>query len=88
MLPPRLPPQPPPRRGDPPPPADEPPPKPRPVRLKAPRHLKPQTAIRYSKALDALDKKDEATAKKELLAVVQEQPDFSYASADLDKMLK
>jgi TolB-like protein len=81
MLAPRLPPQPPPRPEDPPPP-------PKPIKLKPPKQLKTQTAIRYSKALDAIDKKDQATAKKELQAVVQEQPDFTLASADLDKMLK
>jgi len=81
LLGPRLPPLPPPRPEDPP----EPPP---PPKRERPKQLKPQVAIRYSKALDALDKKDKATAKRELLAVVQDQPDFSYASADLDKMMK
>jgi TolB-like protein len=83
MLAPRLPPMPPPPKVE----AEEPPP-PRPPKRERPKHVKPQVAIRYSKALDALDKKDTATAKKELAAVVQEQPDFTYASADLDKMMK
>jgi TolB-like protein len=86
LLAPRLPPLPPPTKAeqeDPPPPPPPPPP-----RRERPKQLKPAVAIRYSKALDALDRKDKETAKSELAAVVKEQPDFTYASADLDRMMK
>jgi TolB-like protein len=53
-----------------------------------PKQLKVKTALRYSKALDAIDKKDKATAKKELAAVVKEQPDFKLAQLDMDKLIQ
>jgi TolB-like protein len=43
---------------------------------------------KYGAALDALDKKDKATAKTKLQEVVKEQPDFVLASLDLDKLMK
>ena len=42
-------------------------------------------ALRFSKALDAKDKGDKATAKKELQAIVKEKPAFTLASAELAK---
>jgi TolB-like protein len=53
-----------------------------------PRKLTAQTALRYSRALDAKDRKDVETAKKELGLVLQEQPDFVLASMDLARMMK
>jgi len=50
--------------------------------------LSAKTALRYSKALDAMDKKDPQSAKKELEAVVKEQPDFLLASLDLARLSK
>ena len=44
--------------------------------------------LRYSRALDAKDKGDVETAKKELKAVVKESPNFQLAAADLDQMLR
>jgi TolB-like protein len=41
------------------------------------------TGIKYSRALDAKDKKDPATARKLLGEVVKEQPDFKLAQLDL-----
>lgn len=52
------------------------------------RRLTAKTAVRYSKALDAKDRKDVDTAKKELQAVLKEQPDFVLASADLARLMK
>jgi TolB-like protein len=53
-----------------------------------PAALKVKTALRYSKALDAKDRGDKATAKKELQAVVKEQPDFRLAALDMDKLIQ
>ena len=47
-----------------------------------------KVALGYSRALDAIDKKDKATAKTELEAVVKEQPDFVLASLDLAELVK
>jgi len=47
-----------------------------------------KVALGYSRALAAIDKKDKATAKKELEAVVKEQPDFVLATLDLAGMVK
>jgi TolB-like protein len=55
---------------------------------RAPKKLAQQTAVRFSKALDAIDHKDKAGAKKELEAVVHEQPDFRLASAELSTLLR
>ncbi len=41
------------------------------------------TGVKYSRALDAKDKKDPATQKKLLAEVVKEQPDFKLAQLDL-----
>jgi TolB-like protein len=40
-------------------------------------------AVKYSRALDAKDKKDPAAARKLLSEVVKEQPDFKLAQLDL-----
>jgi TolB-like protein len=53
-----------------------------------PKALKVKTALRYSKALDAKDRGDKATAKKELAEVVKEQPDFRLAKLDIDKLIQ
>lgn len=53
-----------------------------------PAHSSVQLALRYSRALDAIDKKDRDTAKKELEAVVKEQPDFVLATLDLAALVK
>lgn len=47
------------------------------------RRLTAAVAARYGRALDAADRKDRVTAKKELEAVLQAQPDFALAKADL-----
>jgi predicted Zn-dependent protease len=44
--------------------------------------------VQYSQALDALDKKDKAGAKKQLQQLVKEQPDFVLASLDLEALMK
>jgi hypothetical protein len=41
------------------------------------------TAVKYSKALDAIDKKDKEGAKKMIGEVLNEQPDFKLAEKDL-----
>jgi TolB-like protein len=53
-----------------------------------PAQLKVKTALRYSKALDAKDRGDKATAKKELAEVVKEQPDFRLARLDIDRLIQ
>ena len=45
--------------------------------------LKLAAAVKYSRALDAKDKKDNATARTLLGEVVKEQPDFKLAQLDL-----
>lgn len=60
------------------------PPEPR----KAPGKLTTKTALHYARALDAKDRKDVETAKKELTAAVKEQPDFLLASTDLALLMK
>ncbi|MBN1205046.1 MAG: hypothetical protein JXB05_09005 [Myxococcaceae bacterium] len=52
------------------------------------RKLTTKTAVRYSRALDAKDRKDVETAKKELTQVLQEEPDFVLASVDLARLMK
>lgn len=52
------------------------------------RKLPTKIALRYSRALDAKDRKDVETAKKELTEVVKEQPDFVLASMDLASLMK
>jgi TolB-like protein len=61
--------------------------KPKPARSK-PRRLTRDTALRYARALDAKDRKDMVTAKKELTAVVKAQPDFQLASRELALLMK
>ncbi|MCA9517719.1 MAG: hypothetical protein KC635_22420 [Myxococcales bacterium] len=56
--------------------------------VKRPKALKAKTAVKYSKALDAMDRGDKETAKKELKDVVAEAPDFTLATADLDGLLQ
>jgi TolB-like protein len=70
--------------------ADEPPSKPTKSAAppKPPAQLKTKTALRYSRALDAKDRGDKATAKKELAEVVKEQPDFRLARLDIDKLIQ
>lgn len=58
------------------------------IPVKKPGKLTTKTALRYARALDAKDRKDLETAKKELTEVVKEQPDFQLASADLALMMK
>jgi TolB-like protein len=57
-------------------------------RPKKPSKLPLEQAVRYGKALEALDKKDKEGAKKELLAVTKAQPDFELAALDLATMMK
>ncbi len=47
-----------------------------------------KSALKYSRALDAKDKKDTATAKQLLTEVVKEQPDFALAQLDLLNLSK
>lgn len=55
---------------------------------KPPAQLKIKTAVRYSKALDALDHGKKDVARTELSAVTAEQPDFRLATLDLDRLLR
>lgn len=48
-----------------------------------PMKLKVATAVKYSKALDAIDKKDKTKAKETIGEVLKEQPDFKLAESDL-----
>jgi hypothetical protein len=64
--------------------ARDPPPPPKPKQGK----LSMDNALKYSQALDALDKKDKKTAKEKLEAVVKAQPDFLLASLELDRLMK
>jgi len=64
--------------------------KPRPTGTKVAKKKRPKVekklALRFSKALDAKDKGDKATAKKELKAIVAAEPSFTLASAELAKV--
>ncbi|HEY3446138.1 MAG TPA: CsgG/HfaB family protein [Myxococcales bacterium] len=53
----------------------------------SPQKLAVQTVVKYSKALDALDRKDREAAKKELESVVKEQPDFKLAASELAALM-
>jgi len=54
------------------------------VEIPAKKHALPYAvAAKYGKALDAKDKKDKATQKKLLTEVLQAQPEFKLAQADL-----
>lgn len=55
---------------------------------KRPTKLAAQTAVKYARALDALDRKDPAAARKDLEAVIREQPDFALASAELANLVR
>ncbi len=61
---------------------DSPPPPKRP----GPSNVK--VALGYSRAHDAIDKKDKPAAKKELEAVLKQQPDFVLAALDLADLVK
>lgn len=50
--------------------------------------LSVDNAVKYSQALDAIDKKDKKAAKEKLEAVVKAQPDFLLASLELDRLMK
>lgn len=54
-----------------------------PAKPAKPAKLKIATAVKYSKALDAIDKKDKAKAKEAIGEVLKEQPDFKLAESDL-----
>jgi len=47
-----------------------------------------ENAVKYSQALDHLDKKDKKAAKEKLEAVVKAQPDFMLATLELDRLMK
>ena len=55
---------------------------------KPPQKLDVKTALAYSRALDAMDKKDKKTAKKEMKAVLEAQPDFELAQLDLAELVE
>ncbi len=57
-------------------------------RPKRPKKLSVKTAVRYSKALNAMDKGDKATAKAEMKKVVKAQPDFEIALLDLKNLVQ
>lgn len=57
-------------------------------RPRPPAQLKTATALRYSRALHAMDKGDKVKAKAELQQVVKEQPDFKLALLDMDKLVQ
>lgn len=57
-------------------------------RVEPPARLATRTAVKYSRALDAKDHGDKTTAKKELQAVLQEQPDFKLATLDMDRLIQ
>jgi TolB-like protein len=50
--------------------------------------LKLENALKFSEALDAIDKKDKKGAKEKLDQVVKAQPDFLLASLELDRLMK
>lgn len=62
-------------------PARKPPPRP-------PATLKTRTAVKYAEALALRDSGNKDRAKQALTAVLQEQPDFTLASLDLDRLMK
>ena len=53
-----------------------------------PKKLDVKTALAYSHALDALDKKDKKTAAKRMKAVLKAQPDFKLAELDLAELVE
>jgi TolB-like protein len=64
-------------------PAQSTPPAKKPAAPAKPGKLKMGTAVKYSKALDAIDKKDKEGAKKAIGEVLKEQPDFKLAEKEL-----
>jgi hypothetical protein len=56
--------------------------------IKAPAGLKLSTALRYALGLVAMDRGDKAAATAGFQAVLQEQPDFTLAKADLDHLIR
>lgn len=54
----------------------------------SPPKLALQTVVKYSKALDAKDRKDLPAARAELEAVVKEQPTFALAAQDLAALMR
>jgi curli biogenesis system outer membrane secretion channel CsgG len=59
--------------------------RPRPAR---PARLKTGTAVKYSEALASADKGDKKTAQARLRVVLDEQPDFLLARADLERLMQ
>lgn len=59
-----------------------------PKRARPPKKLSRRAALGYSRALDALDQRKPEVARTELEAVVQEQPDFDLARAELAGLLR
>jgi len=57
-------------------------------RARPPKQLKASTAIEYSRALGALDRRDVKEATTRLKKVVAEAPDFELASLDLNRLMK
>lgn len=57
-------------------------------RARPPARLRTPTALRYSRALDAMDRGDKAGARTELQQVLKEQPDFQLANIDLDRLMR
>jgi TolB-like protein len=72
------------------PPAAKPaaPPKPAKARPAPPKRLKAAIAARYGKALDAKDRGNKKLARAEMKKVVEAQPDFELAAADLAELAK
>lgn len=55
---------------------------------KPPAALKTKTAVKYAEALASADRGDKKKAKETLTKVLQEQPDFTLAGLDLDRLMK
>ncbi len=55
---------------------------------KPPKKLDVKTALAYSRALDAIDRKDKKAAKKEMKTVLKAQPDFELAQLDLADLVE
>lgn len=60
----------------------------RPPSKKKTGKLTMDNAVKYSQALDALDKKDRKGAQAKLQEVVKAQPDFLLATLELDRLMK
>ena len=57
-------------------------------RARPPKQLRTSTAIEYSRALGALDRRNVKEATTRLKKVVAEAPDFELASLDLNRLMK